>query len=62
MLFMNTAMPLTGAPGAVLLYGLIGAIAWPNNRPGGTARGSWRPHRMGHVVARDGLAMAAGGE
>lgn len=34
-LFMNTAQPLTGAPGAVLLYGLIGLIAWPNGRPGG---------------------------
>jgi len=29
------ASALTGAPGAVLLYGLIGAIAWPNGRPGG---------------------------
>jgi hypothetical protein len=35
MLFMNAANPLTGAPGAVLLYGLIGLIVWPNNRPGG---------------------------
>ena len=35
MLFMNMAMPLTGAPGAVLLYALIGAIVWPNDRPGG---------------------------
>jgi hypothetical protein len=35
MLFMNMANPLTGAPGAVLLYGLIGLIVWPNDRPGG---------------------------
>jgi hypothetical protein len=35
MLFASTASPLTGAPGAVLLYGLIGLIVWPNNRPGG---------------------------
>ncbi len=35
MLFMGMAMPLTGAPGAVLLYGLIGLIVWPNGRPGG---------------------------
>jgi hypothetical protein len=35
MLFMNMAMPLTGAPGAVLLYALIGAIVWPNDRPAG---------------------------
>jgi hypothetical protein len=46
MLFMNMSMPLTGAPGAVLLYGLIGAIVWPNDRPGGLlgvrgARTAW---------------------
>ncbi len=35
MLFMNMAQPLTGAPGAVLLYGLIGLLAWPNGRPAG---------------------------
>jgi hypothetical protein len=29
------ASPLTGAPGAVLLYALIAAIVWPNDRPGG---------------------------
>jgi hypothetical protein len=34
-LFANAANPLTGAPGAVLLYGLIGLIVWPNGRPGG---------------------------
>jgi len=35
MLFMNTAQPLTGAPGGVLLYLLIGLIVWPNGKPGG---------------------------
>jgi hypothetical protein len=35
MLFMNMAMPLTGAPGAVILYALVGLIVWPNGRPGG---------------------------
>ena len=35
MLFMNMANPLTGAPGAVLLYGIVGLIVWPNDRPGG---------------------------
>jgi len=35
MLFANEANPLTGAPGAVLLYALIGLIVWPNDRPGG---------------------------
>jgi hypothetical protein len=29
------ASALTGAPGAVLLYPLIGMIVWPNGRPGG---------------------------
>jgi hypothetical protein len=46
MLFMNAANPLTGAPGAVLLYALIGLIVWPNDRPGGIlgvrgARTAW---------------------
>jgi hypothetical protein len=42
MLFANAANPLTGAPGGVLLYGLIGLIVWPNGRPGGLlgARGA----------------------
>jgi hypothetical protein len=35
MLFMNMAQPLTGAPGGVVMYGLIALIAWPGGRPGG---------------------------
>ena len=35
MLFMNMANPLTGAPGAVLLYALIGLMVWPSGRPAG---------------------------
>jgi hypothetical protein len=35
MLFMNMASPLTGAPGAVLLYALVGLLVWPDGRPGG---------------------------
>ena len=35
MLFMDMAQPLTGAPGAVLLYALIGLVVWPNGRRGG---------------------------
>jgi hypothetical protein len=35
MLFAKGAMPLTGAPGAILLYAVIGAIVWPSDRPGG---------------------------
>ena len=46
MLFMNMAQPLTGAPGAVLLYALAGLLVWPNGRPGGLlgvrgARAMW---------------------
>ena len=33
-LLANTAQPLTGAPGGVLLYALVGMLAWPG-RPGG---------------------------
>jgi len=35
MLFMNMAQPLTGAPGGVLLYALVGLLVWPSGRPGG---------------------------
>jgi hypothetical protein len=46
MLFMNMANALTGAPGAVIIYALIGLMVWPNGRPGGLlgvrgARLSW---------------------
>jgi hypothetical protein len=46
MLFMTMASPLTGAPGAVALYALIGLLVWPNDRPGGLlgvrgARAMW---------------------
>jgi hypothetical protein len=33
-LLANAAQPLTGAPGGVLLYGLVALLAWPG-RPGG---------------------------
>ena len=32
MLFMAMASPLTGAPGAVLLYPLVGFLVWPTGR------------------------------
>jgi hypothetical protein len=35
MMFMTMASPLTGAPGAVVLYALVGMMVWPNGRPGG---------------------------
>jgi hypothetical protein len=35
MLLMDMAHPLTGAPGGVLMYALIGLVAWPSGGPGG---------------------------
>ena len=42
MLFANLAEPLTGAPGGVLLYALVGVLVWPGERAAGllTARGA----------------------
>jgi hypothetical protein len=42
MLFMNMAEPLTGAPGAALLYAIIGMLVWPGERLAGLldARGA----------------------
>jgi hypothetical protein len=46
MLFTDMPNPLTGAPGAVLLYAIIGLFVWPTDRPGGLlglggARRTW---------------------
>jgi hypothetical protein len=38
MIFAGTASPLTGAPGAALLYVLAGFICWPAGAPVGAAR------------------------
>jgi hypothetical protein len=35
----GTATPLTGAPGAVILYALIAVLAWPSRRTGETGTG-----------------------
>ena len=35
MLFMNVASPLTGAPGAAILYALIGLVIWPGGKVNG---------------------------
>jgi hypothetical protein len=42
MMLTGMASPLTGAPGAVILYPLVGLLLWPNERPGGLlgARGA----------------------
>jgi hypothetical protein len=41
-IFSSAASPLTGAPGAALLYAAIALIAWPSDKPGGLlgARGT----------------------
>src|SRR5262249_292451 len=39
MMFMDMAQPLTGAPGGVFMYGLVGLLAWPNGRTGGLLGG-----------------------
>lgn len=46
MLFTNTASPLAGAPGPVLLYAIVALTAWPTDQPGGLlgvrgARAAW---------------------
>jgi hypothetical protein len=35
MLFMSMGSPLTGAPGAVIIYALVGLAIWPGGKPGG---------------------------
>jgi len=37
-LFSGTANPVTGAPGAVLLYAFVAVVLWPVDRPGTTPR------------------------
>jgi hypothetical protein len=46
MLFAGAASPLTGAPGAVVLYALVAVLVWPSARPAGLlsvagARAAW---------------------
>lgn len=40
---LTTASPLTGAPGAVILYVIIGALVWPTGRPQGLSAAESRP-------------------
>lgn len=46
MLLTGTASPLTGAPGAVAIYALIGVLIWPSTRRTDAAEPSGQP-RMG---------------
>ena len=52
MLFMNMGSPLNGAPGAVLLYAVIGALVWPTGRR--ASRSGVAPRLFG---GRGGLAI-----
>ena len=52
MLFMDMAQPLTGAPGGVLMYALIGLVAWPSGHPGGLLA----TLRLARAADRDSLA------
>lgn len=52
-LLAGTASPLTGAPGAVLLYGLLGAALWPSldlDRARGWAKGLWCAFWLGSAA------------
>ena len=56
MLLTGTASPLTGAPGAVVLYPLIGLLVWPREARADTSRTSHRgsprpPRRRGRSGA-----------
>jgi hypothetical protein len=50
MIPMGGASPLTGAPGAVLIYALVGVIVWPTGKTPGTSAASGGP--LGDYYAR----------
>ena len=45
----GTADPVSGAPGAVIIYALLAVLLWPADRlvPSGARPRSWRPGRSG---------------
>lgn len=49
LLFTGTATPLTGAPGAVLLYAVIGLLVWPASRVPGAV---WSPTAVRDLAGR----------
>ena len=71
MIPMGMASPLTGAPGAVLLYGLIGLLVWPteetdrtdrSTNAGAGAGGSTEAHKRVGSSAGAGLIGERGGQ
>jgi hypothetical protein len=66
MIFAGMASPLTGAPGAVLLYGLIGLLVWPSREepggagsPAGAGRADAGQAGAGTACAREGSSAGA---
>jgi hypothetical protein len=57
MLLTGTASALTGAPGSVLLYGLLGLMAWPR-RPRPLADWSDRPTGIASSAAAQGIGRS----
>lgn len=60
-LLTGTASPLTGAPGAVLLYAVVGALAWPRRGDLAPAAGAAGPGGTGSRGARLAWAVLWGG-
>jgi hypothetical protein len=56
MVFTGSASPLTGAPGGVLLYGIIGLLAWP--RPGAAAADPSGSAASGGILGETGGRVA----
>ena len=59
MLFTGTASPLTGAPGAALLYAAIGLLVWPRREGLETARSAAATAAEGSPGASGGTALWA---
>ena len=51
----GSATALTGAPGAVLLYGVIGLMAWPRTRPAGRREGAGGRVGVASSAAAEGI-------
>ncbi len=54
-IFTGSASALTGAPGSVFIYGLIGVMAWPRSR---TRQGTEQPVGMASSAAGQGIGGA----
>src|SRR5580692_9674476 len=55
LLFTGSASALTGAPGSVFLYGLIGLMAWPRSAP--TEEGAEKEPNVGTASSAAGLGI-----